>query len=745
MPLGFVGATSFLLALLELKQHDPREKTETQNPSAYFGSLSVIFEAVKSFTVKRLSRVCYDQFLEISMNKAPRARTMYRYLSAIFNITCLHPVFLCITKLFFRVVPKYCVTLAASIEAMESQWLQDAIRLSLKATGGEKGPPEQRDPRFRKLVEGILFSRKFVPTYHIVLLSFIFLLSVIHWTEKTIRWRRRRDFRLKVLQDENAFDNAVKSGPHLADDGQDLNGVYSSSSSTMEGAASPPQKGLEELAPLLHPEQTFRSPHRSVYGTAKAIFMYQPRPIPIVNKILPSNGTSITILALMALNIFYIFFHINLNVFELFVLADRFGMMFVANLPLLYILAAKNQPLKFLTGRSYESLNIFHRRLGEFLCLAALFHCTGMIVVWYTIIRPNDPEFTQILLTKMFLLGIGAFISYELLYLTSLASFRQGWYELFLGLHVILQTAALIFVFFHHQMARPYVGIALGIFLLDRMVYRIGFKSTTIGAYTKILEDEDTVRLTSAIFIQPRSRWTPLFGGSILSGWKATDHIFLSVPSLSSKHFVQAHPFTIASKGPLPGDDEGRLELLIRAQDGFSRDLLNAARLHKHLNIRIDGPYRSSHARTMLEDSDVAIVIAGGSGIAVGFPLIHYLLDISRSTDTEIAPTYLLQRQKIVLIWVIHEEAHLSWVGRPALADAENRGVEIIIPQATEEIGRPDLRGMIYKIVEKFGNGKRTRVVASGPGSMGRAVRNTCAGLVRDGRNVNVAIEKFGW
>lgn len=631
---------------------------------------------------------------------------------------------------------------------MESQWLQGAIRLSLKATtDSDKGPPEQRDPTLRKLVEGVIFSRRFVPTYHFFILGFICLLSAINWTEKVIRWRRGRARRYQCLGAKDVY-GTIEPSSRTAGDEQDLDGIYSSSSSTAKGTASPPSKSLNEQTPLLDTAQTLRPLSRqwSVYRTAKSFLMYQPRPIPIVNKILPSNGTSLTLLAFIALNFFYIFFHINLNRFELFVLADRFGMVFVANLPLLYLLAAKNQPLRFLTGRSYESLNIFHRRLGELLCLAAFFHSSGMMVVWYTLIRPNGSGLAHFLLIKMVLLGIGALISYELLYFTSLATFRHRWYELFLGSHIILQVAALGFVFFHHPTSRPYVGIALGIFLFDRLIYRSGIKSTTIEAYTKILEDEDTVRLSSFVFLQPKTRWAAIFGGSIITGWKATDHVFLSVPSLSNKHIIQAHPFTISSSAPRHGAEEARLELLIRAQDGFSRDLLNAARLHQHLTIRLDGSYGSSQARTMLEDSDLAIMVAGGSGIAVGFPLIHHLLDISRSTDTEIATPYVF-RQKVILIWVIHEEAHLSWVGRPALADAENRGAEIIIPQATEEIGRPELPQMICEIVKTFAGegGKKTRVVASGPDSMGRSVRNTCACLLREGRDIDVAIEKFGW
>jgi NAD(P)H-flavin reductase len=634
---------------------------------------------------------------------------------------------------------------------MESQWLRDAIRLSLKAsistttTDDEKGPPEQRDPRLRRLAEGLLYSRKLILTYHLIIVGVICLVSAVHWTEIAIRWRKRRTSRSPQLGAENTY---LKLNSTSEESHQDPEGIYSSGS-TVQGTANPPGKDDDEDTPLLHQGHALQSlyPRRSVYAATKAILIYQPRPMIIVDKILPSNGTSIVLLAFIALNIFYIVFHINLNIFELFVLADRIGLVFVANLPLLYLLAAKNQPLKFLTGRSYELLNLIHRRLGELLCLEALFHSAGMIVVWYILIQSNGFGLVHFLLIKMVLLGIGALISYEVLYFTSLASFRQRWYELFLGLHVVLQVAALTFVFFHHPMARPYVGVALGIFLLDRLIYRIGIKNTTVGAYTKILEDEDTVRLSSTVFIEPPPRWSAFFGTSIMSGWKATDHIFLTVPSLSSKHVIQARPFTISSPAPLPSDEEAPFELLIRAQDSFSRDLLNAARLHRHLTIRIDGPYGSSHARTMLEDSDLAIVIAGGSGIAIGFPLIHHLLNISRSSDSEIVPTYALLRQKIILIWVIHGESHLLWVGRQALADVENRGVEIIVPRATEEIGRPDLKGMITEIVERSadGLGKKTRVVASGPDSMVRTVRNTCASLVRNGRDVNVAIEKFGW
>lgn len=74
---------------------------------------------------------------------------------------------------------------------------------------------------------------------------------------------------------------------------------------------------------------------------------------------------TLLVLALIALNVFYNLHGMPLSLQYAFALADRCGLLVSANLPLLYLLAAKTQPVKMLTGYSYESLNGFHRRLGE--------------------------------------------------------------------------------------------------------------------------------------------------------------------------------------------------------------------------------------------------------------------------------------------------------------------------------------------------------------------------------------------
>jgi NAD(P)H-flavin reductase len=634
---------------------------------------------------------------------------------------------------------------------MESEWLQDAMRYALEAPiyptfiDDEIGSPPDEDPRYGKVVNGVLYSRRLILTYQIVVWGVIIIISATRWIRKALRARRKRASMLRVLEADGAYDgSALKTTPTGELRGhQDIDGA-SSSSSTLQGTLSPPVKDADEQTPLLHQDQKLHA-RKSIILYIKAFLVYQPPPIPIFNKTLPSNGTSIVLLAFTGLNVFYTLFHINFTTLELFVVADRCGLIFVANLPLLYIVAAKNQPLQFLTGHSYEFLNIFHRRLGELLILQITLHAVGMIVVWYTVLGPWGLTLGQFLSGIDVSRGLTALTAYQLIHLTSLASFRQRAYELFLASHVALQAIGLLFVFLHNSGSRIYVGIALAIFLIDRLVCRICVKTTTVEATATVMEDDETVKLSTEILQLPQGNISKLAGKSVKHGWKAADHVFVTVPSLGRKYVFQAHPLVIASTAPAPEADHAQLDFLVRVKEGFSSELLNKARNHDQLKVRLDGPYGSSHSRNMLEDSDLTILVAGGSGIAVAWPLVNHLLDISRSSDTAIAPTFTLRSQKIVLIWIVHKSSHISWIGHPVLSDAESNGVEVILPDATEDNGRPDLESMIDDLVKKYGKGKKTGIVASGPDSLTRGVRNICSALVWRGKDVSVTMEKFGW
>lgn len=652
-------------------------------------------------------------------------------------------------------------------EAIISFELRSAMRLALRASSypsdtvaaQEEGPPGGNSPQFRELVQAILYSRTFILTYQAVLIGLLLGFTIVHFVGKISRWRRSRTvLERRLIAEERGIGQAKIPRATDINGTEDRDGMGSSSSSTLVGTPRSPSPKLSsrtnERTRLLPSSKNPASTSRWVrtIGTLRGWLTYQPDSIPIVNKTLPSNAMSLTILMLIGINIFYTLYRVSFTIPMLFVLADRTSLVFVANLPWLYLFAAKNQPIKLLTGYSYESLNILHRRLGELMCFAALLHSAGMIGVWYTLLRPVGFSLAKFLLSKIILLGIGAFVAYECLYFTSLGSFRQRWYELFLGLHIVLQILALVLLFFHHHGSRIYAGIALTIFLIDRIVYRMTIKSSSTTVELAIHKDKKTVTVRLSIPLKSKpTLCKSLLGSSITAGWKPTDHVFLTVPAISRKHIIQSHPFTIASRAPAPDDDVADLELLIRAQDGFSSDLLRYAESHEKATVRLDGPYGSQHAIEMPQDSDICVIVAGGSGIAVTWPAVCAIMKPSKHVDKDpenYACTQVAKR--ILFIWVVQKAAHLSWLGKGKVEELRSRGVAVVIPAPTEEKGRPDIASMIDSWVmdndNEFYDGRgRIGVVCSGPDGMGRVVRNTCSALQGRGRDVGVCIEKFGW
>jgi hypothetical protein len=635
----------------------------------------------------------------------------------------------------------------------------------------------------QQLLDALFEARTIVNCYNVAILLVILVLALLHWREARSdreKWRR--------------LSQQLKQGTSS-----------SSSSSTVVGIVTPPDaKDLDvERVPLLARDRATSPQKRDrISKTVRSWLARQPPPILVINRTLPSNGTSLFILAWLALNIFFHLFRLPMHWDFFFIFADRTGCVFIVNLPLLYLLGAKNQPLRALTGYSYEALNIFHRRVGELLCFEAALHFVSMLLwqfllarEWLVESRDAYVYFTH----PMILCGIGALVTYETLYFTSLASFRQRWYELFLASHVLLQTAALVFLWFHYETSQPYVALSLLIFLVDRLVWRLTMKRSDLQADISVL-DKDTY-LLSADWDIPRppsppqstlSWWSSsLFRRqSVLYGWHPTDHVFLTVPALGRTHALQAHPFTIASAAPGRPHEEPRsitereerdggvrhawLTLLIRAHDGFTRDLLrHACTQSPKLTVRLDGPYGSPHALDMLRASRCAVLVAGGSGIAVAFPLVWALLHENyeegvgcgdereeglRVDNGEEEDGKVLRvgtdngrkrrriRRKVHLLWVTHSREHREWVTGLQLEELVQRGLDLVIPEPTAEAGRPDVTGLVSGWIEgAAAEGREVGVVVSGPDGLNRVVRNVCADEIGKGREVRVAVEKFGW
>ena len=628
-------------------------------------------------------------------------------------------------------------------------------------------------PVVRELIEAILFSRRILPTYLVVLFVAVLSWSLAQWTVK---------YAAKSARKSQAWDH--RSAPSVA----------SSSSSTLQGTESPPLKSdaASESSPLLTEAQSRTSSPRPLYTRRwhdiRSLLLRQPKPIPSLTapkNTLPANEISLLILTFLALNLFYLFYRMPMSMKHAFTFADRAGILFVVNLPVLYILAAKNnQPLGWLTGWSYEGLNIFHRRLGEWMTVAAILHAIGMVIGFYQLLAPFGYSFGWYLTRKIIMLGVIGFFCYIAIYLTSTGYVRQAYYEAFLALHISLQVAALALIFFHHHNARPYVGAALAIWTMDRVVSRTLFKTQQHIATLELAQDGETVLLYCDI--QIKRRWSM----GIRGGWHAGQHVFLSVPGLGPLHRLQAHPFTIASPAPPRGKAATRwtLQLTIRAQDGFSRELLEYAKLHQHTKIHLDGPYSSDIVTESVETADRACLVAGGSGIAVTYPFA-WLREASNCRAADILQDRifyiqgrkslpdivrlkgLLDEMRFAHFWVRQDTGHEHWVkmlpnaeksieqqheeSEPLYPNNNGTSTDLITHRfdtrgPSGEHQRPDIATELKIWVKgdlklKIDANRSVCVVVSGPDGLVRDVQNAVAELVMDGWNIQIHVEKFGW
>ncbi|KAF3016155.1 hypothetical protein E8E14_008999 [Neopestalotiopsis sp. 37M] len=611
----------------------------------------------------------------------------------------------------------------------------------------------------REIIALLLNGRKICASFNLTVLATLAILTAIRWLQK---FRNGRQVKRLVKETKDA----TKTSPQAPDKANNhdrrlfveasRDETPSSSSSSLRTGSRSPREAVKaenhdlERQPLLGRQLPTRAPlgiWRKITCRIRSWLMYQPRPIPIINRNLPSNGTTLFVLGYIGANIFHHLYGGSFKPEMEFVFADRAGCMFIVNMPLLYLLAAKNQPIKFLTGYSYEALNIFHRRVGEWMCFEALVHSLGMLLdhLFFTVDWLKEGDIWFFLRHPLVLLGIGAFVSYELLFFTSLGSFRQRWYETFLALHVVLQIVALVFLYLHFWTARPYVLACLIIFLADRLIWRLGLKSTSLQADVRVLEDGNTLMLSANwdIFKTKRTLFCRVFGPSIIQGWRPMDHVFITAPSLGRTHRLQAHPFTIASAAPgVPSKGDGNpfhawLALLVRAQDGFTRDLLHYAQSNPTIKLRVDGPYGSTDALEMFLTSEVSVLIAGGSGIAVVFPLVWELVH---------KQDHIFPRRQIHLLWVVHSGSHRSWMPQDRIDDLKRAGVHVTIPPPTIEAGRPDVNSYVADLAERSSqSGAEMGVVVSGPDAMNRTARNACASAVGRGHDVKLSVEKFGW
>ncbi|KAI5477327.1 molybdenum cofactor biosynthesis protein [Pseudohyphozyma bogoriensis] len=319
--------------------------------------------------------------------------------------------------------------------------------------------------------------------------------------------------------------------------------------------------------------------------------------------------------------------------------AHHCARLFNSNIPLLIGLAAKELSfISWITGFSYETLNVFHRWVARLVFVLSVVHIAGRTWV-------NDPPVNPSLPYQRYQIALSV----------------------------------------HRPQVAPFTIFALLLYASDRgvrgasLIYYNFFKGVGPGeapsAWVEILS-EDTVRVS----IKVAKKWAP------------GQHTFLHLPLLGAG----GHPFSICSTylpishtSTSPPPLSGTQVLLIRVREGLTKKLFEEGVRNGEIGGRgrllsggengeekespylaaplwpcwTEGPYGHN---LRLHHYEQVLLIVGGCGCSFSTSL---MMDLIRRAKEMASGGKRIVTKRLTLVWVIRDASHVEWIG-PQLRDA---------------------------------------------------------------------------
>lgn len=355
--------------------------------------------------------------------------------------------------------------------------------------------------------------------------------------------------------------------------------------------------------------------------------------------------------------------------------AYRIGSVAACQLPLIVLLAGKNNIIGFLVGVSYERLSWLHRWTARVLLLTVTMHMGFWFADWYRFdyikVKLTTDAFTRT--------GFAAWVMLVWVVFSSMAPVRRWNYELFVVQHIVTYAGFLAAVYLHLlPEVRVWVWLPIGFAILDRTL-----RSLTV-LYTNILLYHPTAKrerfwASKATFEPLDLETTRIMISKPPISWTAGQHVLLSCHTIAP---LQSHPFTIAS---IPSD--GRMEFIVKSKSGGTKRYLRHAEklglplietpihLRHQSAVTIEGPYGRIRP---LKQFDSVVLIAGSSGGTFILPLLRDIVQSWKSRGTIPKPRWPwgtptgAATRYLRCVWVVKSRAQYNWFSRQLAAATED-------------------------------------------------------------------------
>lgn len=343
-------------------------------------------------------------------------------------------------------------------------------------------------------------------------------------------------------------------------------------------------------------------------------------------------------------------------------LAVRAGIMATALTPFVYILSGKSNMITFLTGISYDKLNIFHQYVGLAAFVLSMIHTIPFI---HQDLQEGGTKHLHLNFTTEFSYysGIPPLILLGLLCILSKSWFRKICYEGFLHLHWMFGIAYFGTLWWH-------IDNTLG--MQDYMYGALAFWATQV-MYRILVK---TAFRPNSLFLNPRKAELTKLGPNVyeicVNGesltWKPGQHCFLR---FIGTRILDNHPFSVCSLS----NEENMLKFIVIPKKGLTSQLYSDLDEYATTTKKVflDGPYGGT-ARDPASFDNV-ILITTGTGVTATLPFLSTLANEIQQAKLE-GKRFVCR--SVHFVWVIRHVHDLKWIEKEL-----NRCLEI----AGEHIG----------------------------------------------------------
>ncbi|KJZ76485.1 hypothetical protein HIM_04214 [Hirsutella minnesotensis 3608] len=290
----------------------------------------------------------------------------------------------------------------------------------------------------------------------------------------------------------------------------------------------------------------------------------------------------------------------------------------LAQLPMLFLLAMKCNPIGWLIGSGHERLNWLHRWVARTMFVTATVHGFHFWTQWVL----ADFVAYELAIMPLVRYGLGAWAVLLWSVVVGFVPIRRMAYEVWLIQHIV-SAAVMLWLLYKHipANAQYLLFMAISFLVFDRLarwfllLWSNTFWSKGVGYDMSMRTEGDSTTLATIHHV--RFRWQP------------GQFIYLWVPRLGP---LEAHPYTIASAREASDSDGSKeIQLLIRAHSGFSK------RIHKHtaahpdktLKAFIMGPFGNPPSWDAYE---TLVLISASTGASFNIPILESIGASKRKT-----------------------------------------------------------------------------------------------------------------